>query len=157
MWGIVVAGVAATALAIAPWARGGSAPGGKLRNHRGELVELSTLWRERRVVVMFYAGFDRSRDQLRELDARLPEFDATVIAISSGSSSHAAQLHEQFALRFDLYSDSTRTVIPTWGVPFLSADVTSDAVFIVEPGGEISYKHIGEHPSLDRLAARTRH
>jgi len=47
-------------------------------------------------------------------------------------------------------------VIPTWGVPFVIADVTSDAVFIVEPGGKISYKHIGEHPSLGMLAAKTR-
>lgn len=156
VWGIVLAAVAATVLAIVLWPRGG-APGGKLRNHRGELVDLSTRWGDRRVVVMFYAGFDRSSDQLRELNARLPEFDATVIAISSGSSSRAAQLHEQLELRFDLYSDSTLTVIPTWGVPFVIAYVTSDAVFIVEPGGKISYKHIGEHPALDMLAARTRH
>ena len=154
--GIVLAAVAATVLAIVLWPRGG-APGGKLRNHRGELVDLSTLWSDRRVVVMFYAGFDRSSGQLRELNARLPEFDATVIAISSGSSSRAARLHEQLELRFDLYSDSTLTVIPTWGVPFVIADVTSDAVFIVEPGCKVSYKHIGEHPSLGMLAARTRH
>lgn len=156
MWGLVLAGVAATVLAIALWPRGG-APGGKLRNQRGEQVDLSTLWSERRVVVMFYAGFDRSSDQLRALNARLPDFDATVIAISSGSRSRAAQLHEQLALRFDLYSDSTLTVIPTWGVPFVIADVTSDAAFIVEPGGKISYKLIGGHPSLDALVAKTRH
>ncbi len=155
VWGIVLAVVAATVLALVRWPRA-DAPGGKLRNHRGELVELSKLWSDRRVVVMFYAGFDRSSEQLRELDARLSEFDATVIGISSGSSSRAAQLHEQLKLRFDLYSDSKFTVIPKWGVPFVIADVTSDAVFIVEPGGKISYKHIGEHPLLGDLAAMTR-
>jgi peroxiredoxin len=105
---------------------------------------------------MFYESFDRSSEQLRELDARLAEFDATVIGISTGSSSRAAQLHEQLELRFDLYSDSKLTVIPSWGVDFVMANVTSDAVFIVEPGGQISYKHLGSHPSLSVLAAKTR-
>jgi hypothetical protein len=35
-------------------------------------------------------------------------------------------------------------------------DLPPDAVFIVEPGGKISYKHIGERPSLGMLAAKTR-
>jgi peroxiredoxin len=156
-WGIVLVFVGAVALTLVLLLRpDGRAPGGKVRNRQGELIELSTLWRDRRVVVMFYAGYGRSRDQLSQLDTFRREIDATVIGISFGSTSQADRIHKELELGFELYTDPTFNVMASWDVPFVMADVTAEATFIVEPGGEISYKKIGQHPPLYDLVEATR-
>src|SRR5262245_58447994 len=108
----------------------GGAPGGKVRDRHDQPVELSSLWRDRRALVLFYAGFDREREQLADVNAHLAELDATVVAISFDSTSRMQVLHEELGLRFELYTDRTFQVIPKWGVPFVLANATSSATFV---------------------------
>jgi len=149
---LVVAGVVGGVLYVRSR---GQAPGGKVRDRHNRVVELSSLWRDRRALVLFYAGFDRESDQLAEVNAHLNEFDATVIAISFDSPSRMEALHDKLGLGFELYSDRVFQVIPAWGVPFVIANTTSSATFVVETGGVISHKQIGEHPPLAELIRLT--
>lgn len=151
--GLVIAGVVAAYLL---WPRGG-AVGGKVHTRQGGVIELSSLWEHRRVVVVFYPGKGCDCDAtLQDLDDHRAGFDADLIAISSHSSTYAEQLHQRLGLGYEIYVDPTFEVIPSWGVPFVIADATSWAIFIVEPGGKISYKHIGQPlPSWDDVAAQT--
>lgn len=151
--GLVIAGAVAAYLL---WPRGG-APGGKVHTRKGGVIELSSLWEHRRVVVVFYPGKGCDCDAtLQDLDDRRADFDADLIAISSHSSTYAEQLHQRLGLGYEIYVDPTFQVIPSWDVPFVIADATAWAIFIVEPGGKISYKHIGEPlPSWDDVAAQT--
>jgi peroxiredoxin len=155
--GIALAVVGAV-VAVVLWIRSGGnrAPGGTVTSRKGEQVELSSLWSERRVLVMFYAGFQRSAEELRQLNAFLPQIDATVIAISVDSHVHADRLHDELALDFELYVDPTLAVMKKWDLPFVTASLPSSAEFLVEPGGKISYKRIGEHPPLYQLVDAVR-
>ena len=135
---------------------GDDAPEGVMESHRGEPVELSALWRDQRVVVVFFSGFQASRKQLGELDARLRDFDAKVVGVSFGASHRARRIHQEMGLHFDLFVDPTYTVIGRWGVPFVQNDVTAPAAFVVERGGEISYRKVGALPPFEELAAATK-
>jgi len=152
--GLAIAGIIATYLL---WPRGG-APGGKVHTRHGDIIELASLWEHRRVVVVFYPGRGCDCDStLQDLEDHRGSFDADLIAISSHSSTYAEQLHERLKLGYEIYVDPAFQVIPDWDVPFMIANATTWAVFIVEPGGQVSYKHIGQPiPSWDDVAARTR-
>jgi peroxiredoxin len=153
---MVAAAIVVAAVAVMLYLRSrGGAPGGKVRDRHDQPVELSALWSDRRALVLFYAGFDREREQLAEVNAHLAELDATVVAISFDSTSRMQQLHEELGLAFELYTDRTFQVIPKWGVPFVIANATSSATFVVEPGGEISHKQIGDHPPIAELIRLT--
>lgn len=155
---LVIVGIVVAA-AIAAWVLwpGGDAPGGKVIARDGRTVELSSLWEQRRVVVVFYPGknCDVCTYILQEAEAHRSQVDADVIAISSHSASHAEQLHEKLKLGFEIYVDPTFQVIPKWDVPFVMADATGNALFVVEPGGRISYKQIGSFPAWNKLIALT--
>jgi len=131
--------------------------GGKVTSSSGETVELSTIWKDRRTVVVFYPGAAAEPDfMLKDLEERRPKIAANLIAISSHSSDRAAQIRERDHLGFEIYVDPTFKVIPKWGVPFLAANATAWAVFIIEPGGKVSFKKIGEPlPTWDEVAAMT--
>lgn len=151
--GLLIAGAVATYLL---WPRGG-APGGEVHTRHGDVIELASLWEHRRVVVVFYPGRGCECDaMLEDLEAHRSSFDADLIAISSHSSAYAEQLHERLHLGYEIYVDPTFQVIPKWDVPFVIADATAWAVFVVEPGGQVSFKKIHEPlPSWDEIAART--
>lgn len=148
--------VALAAGAYALWPRGG-APGGTVNTRTGEAIELATLWRDHRVAVFFYPGkgCDSCTYILEEIEAHRKDLDADVIAISAHGAGRAQALHERMKLGFEIYVDPKFMVIPKWGVPFITADATAAALFIVEPGGKISFKQIGSYPSWDQLVALT--
>ncbi len=132
--------------------------GGKVQSRTGETVELASLWKDRRTVVVFYPSTCDCGFALQDLEAHRAKFDANLIAISSHSSDYAAQLHDRWKLGYEIYVDPTFKVIPKWGVPFVVADATAWAVFIVEPGGTVSFKKIHEPlPTWDEVAAMTKH
>ena len=155
---LVIVGIVVAA-AIAAWVLwpGGDAPGGKVIARDGRTVELSSLWEQRRVVVVFYPGknCDVCTYILQEAEAHRSQVDADVIAISSHSASQAQQLHEQLHLGFEIYVDPSFQVIPKWKVPFLAADSTGYGVFVVERGGKISFRKIGTYPPWDQIEALT--
>lgn len=154
-WGIVLALIAGVVLALVMLLRSDDeAPSGEIKNHKGELVELSTLWKQRRVVVTLYSGYERFPEMLREFDAKLKDFDATVIGISSDGVGRAKQVHELLGLHFDLYADPGFSVISKWGSGALDRGF---AVFIVEPGGKISHRWTQDPPSAAGVAGVTQY
>lgn len=148
---VIVVGIV---LAIMLWPSGGAA-GGEVYTRDGRKIELSTLWRDHRVLVVFYpgAGCPSCTYILTDLDARRAAIHADVIGVSSHPRRYADELHEQLGLHFELYSDPTFKVIPKWGVHFVTADATESAVFLVETDGTISYQKIGTLPPTDEIVA----
>src|SRR5262249_53904520 len=131
--GLVVALVAG---AFVLWPRGG-APGGVVRTRAGATLELDTLWRDRRIVAFFYPGqgCDSCPHSREEIEPHRKALDADVIAIGSHPATHADQFHDRMKLGFEIYVDPKLDVIPKWGVPYVGANATAPAVFVVEPGG----------------------
>jgi peroxiredoxin len=96
--------------------------------------------------------------QLGDLNAREKDFaelGATVAAISTDTAEDATALRERLGLGFELYSDPDLSVITKWGVADYTANIAKPATFIVEPGGTISYRHIGQNqtdrPTTDEV------
>jgi len=142
---LVIVAIGAIALAIAVRSSGG-ARGGTVYDRKGREVDLATLWRNRRVVIVFYPNLscEACRAELAELDERRGEFDATIIGIAAEPAAQADNLHMQLDLHFELYADPTFTVTTKWGVPVMHGNQTLPAVFVVEPDGEISYQRVAD-------------
>jgi glutaredoxin-dependent peroxiredoxin len=158
-WAIVLAVVAAGAIAIAVVVRSsGGAPGGTVYDRQGRKVELASLWRDRRVAIMFYPNraCDTCTHTLAMLDMMRDQVDATIIGVGAEPAAQAENLHTQMDLHIELYADPTRDVTTRWGIPFSVADETKHALFVVEPDGRISYKWIAERlgdlPSLEEFS-----
>jgi peroxiredoxin len=158
-WAIVLAVVAAGAIAIAVVVRSsGGAPGGTVYDRQGRQVELASLWRDRRVAIMFYPNraCDTCTHTLAMLDMMRDQVDATIIGVGAEPAAQAENLHMQMDLHIELYADPTRSVTTRWGIPFSVADETQHALFVVEPDGRISYKWIAERlgdlPSLEEFS-----
>lgn len=140
----------------------GMAPGGSVQSTAGAPVDLATLWDGKRVVLVFYRGgwCPHCKKQLGELaqnQGKIEETGAVVAAISSDSIEDAKALRTNLGLRFELYSDASLAVITKWGVDDYANGISKPATFIIEPGGAISYKKIGErpddHPTIGELMA----
>lgn len=135
------------------------APEGTVQNSSGAPLELASLWKAHRVVVVFYHGgwCPPCREQLTRLNDHLREIDGTVIGISADEPQDAKALHDRLGLVFELYADPTLAVIQKWGVEDYGNSIAESATFIVEPGGKISYRKVGrgkgDHPSVDDLIA----
>ena len=141
------------------------APGGTVKGRDGATVDLATLWQRKRVVLVFYRGHwcPHCQHQLGELNkhrAEIEGMNAVIAAISSDEIADAEELHKKLELGFELYSDQPLAVIAKFGVEDYSAGISLPATFVVEPGGQISYRKIGEkpsdHPSMDELMAALR-
>lgn len=143
-----------------------AAPGGTVQGRDGSTVDLATLWENQPVVVVFYRGHwcphcQRQLGDLEKRRAELTALGATVIAISSDTPADAAAMKTKLALGFELYSDSELAVITKWGVEDFGQGIAKPATFVVQPGGSITFRKIGEKPEdrpssqqiLDALAA----
>ncbi len=128
---------------------GGTAPGGIVHGRDGSDVDLAGLWDHDKVVVVFYMGHwcPSCQHQLGDLNAHLQDFTAagaTLVAISTDSVEDAAALHDHLQLKFELFSDPQQTTIQKWGVADFTVGVARPATFVIEPGGEIRYRHLGK-------------
>jgi len=142
------------------------APGGIVQGPAGASVDLATLWVKSPVVVIFYRGHwcPHCQRQLGELEKRRAEMGAlgaTLVAISSDTPEDAAAMKAKLGLGFELYSDAQLAVITKWGVEDFGQGIAKPATFVVQPGGEITFRKIGDKPEdrpstqaiLDALAA----
>jgi peroxiredoxin len=139
------------------------APGGVVMTREGTQLEIENLWKDNRVVLVFYKGHwcPHCQHQLAELEKYRPEITgmkATVAAISTDTTEDAKALREQLHLGFELYSDTALQVISRFGVEDYGTQVSLPATFVIEKGGAISYRKVGresatEHPSIDELMA----
>ena len=139
-----------------------TAPASVVQGRDGQSVDLASMWAGQRVLLVFYMGHwcPHCQKQLGELNEHAAEFSArgaTIVAVSTDQPADANALHERLSLGFELYSDPDLAVITRWGVQDSSTNVARPAVFVVEPGGAISYRHVGQsqtdRPSVSELLA----
>jgi peroxiredoxin len=126
-----------------------TAPPSVVHGKDGANVDLATLWADKRVLVVFYMGHwcPHCQKQLGELNEHKAQFDAnhtTIVAVSTDTPDDIAALETKLGLGFDVYSDPDLQTIGKWGVADYGANVAKPASFIVEPGGAISFRKVGE-------------
>lgn len=138
------------------------APGGVVLGKDGGNVDLGTLWVSQRTLVVFYMGgwCPHCAKQLGDLNAAQKQFtdrDVRIIAISADPTADAAAMSAKLTLGFELYSDPELAVIAKWGVEDFGKHIARPAVFVVEPGGAISYRKVGskaeDRPTVEQLLA----
>jgi peroxiredoxin len=126
-----------------------TAPPSVVGGKDGASVDLASLWADKRVLLVFYMGHwcPHCQKQLAELNDHKAQFAAnhtTIVAVSTDTPEDIAALETKLGLGFDVYSDPQLQTIGKWGVADYGANVAKPASFIVEPGGAISYRKIGE-------------
>ena len=138
------------------------APSAMVTKRDGSQVDLATFWEKQKVVLIFYRGgwCPHCQKQLSDLQANQGELaraGAIVMGISSDSVDDANKTRDKLGLNYELYSDPELKVISQWGVEDVSTNIALSAVFIIEPGGAISYRRIGknpaDHPPIEELVA----
>ena len=137
-----------------------TAPAGSVvRGKGGGAVDLATVWASQRVLLVFYMGHwcPHCQKQLGDLQAHAAQFasaGAAIVAVSTDSPDDAAALKDKLALGFDVYSDPELQTSQKWGVADYGANVAKAAVFVIQPGGAITYRKVGgERPTVDELLA----
>ncbi len=142
-----------TAPVVVREAAGGSdiAPGGMVTSAQNTNVELASLWQDHRVVLVFYRGHwcPYCQHQLDDLNKHFGDFEqkgATIVAVSVDSIADQQKMSQKFGLRFQLYSDPQLAVITKFGVDDYAAGISRPAVFVIEKGGTIAYKRVGDRP-----------
>jgi peroxiredoxin len=145
-----------------------TAPEAMVKKRDGSPFDLATLWEKekaQKVVVVFYRGgwCPHCAKQLGELQQHHKDFTeakAVVVAISNEPGDAATALRDKLGLGYELYSDPELAMITKWGVEDYGQGIARPATFVVEPGGAISYRKVGEnpadHPSMDELLAALR-
>ncbi len=138
------------------------APGGTVTSSQNTSVELSSLWQDHRVVLVFYRGHwcPYCQHQLDDLNKHFGDFEAkgaTIVAVSVDSIADEQKMTQKFGLRFQLYSDPQLAVITKFGVDDYAAGISRPAVFVIEKGGAIVYKRVGDRaddrPTVEEILA----
>ena len=130
----------------------GTAPSGAVTARDGTPFDIATLWDRRRVVLVFYMGHwcPECQKQLTELNDHAKEFEAqetTIVAVSSDQPDDAAALKDKLGLGFELYVDPQLQMITKWGVEDTSTNIARPSTFIIETGGTISFRKVGDKTS----------
>lgn len=135
------------------------APDFSLPDDKNLPQQLSQLGLNRPMVVVFYLGYGCSHcvAQLVSLDRDshyFRELDADIVAISADSSEHTAQRFTEYGrFKFNVLSDSDRSVARKWGV-FHPAENEQDELmdhgtFVVDRNGKVIWSQQGSEPWLD--------
>ena len=141
----------------------GTAPSGIVTARDGTPFDIATLWDRRRVVLVFYMGHwcPQCQKQLTDLNRHAKDFeaqDATIVAVSTDSPEDASALKDKLGLSFELYVDPQLQMITKWGVEDTSTNIARPSTFIIETGGIISYRKVGDktsqRPSAEEILAQ---
>jgi peroxiredoxin len=136
------------------------APSGVVTARDGTPFDIATLWDRRRVVLVFYMGHwcPACQKQLSEYNARAKDFDAqdaTIVAVSTDTPDDASALRDKLGLSFELYVDPQLQMITKWGVQDSETNIARPSTFVIETGGNVSYRRVGDknsdRPSADEL------
>ena len=106
-------------------------------------------------------GARTARSSSAELNDHQAEFAAngtTIVAVSTDTPEDVAALETKLGLKFDVYSDTDLQTIAKWGVADYGANVAKPASFVVQPGGAVTFRKVGEGDhaaSVDELLAAT--
>jgi len=145
-----------------------TAPAAMVKKRDGSPFDLATLWdkdKNQKVVVVFYRGgwCPHCKKQMVELQSHYRDFNeakTVVVGVSNEDGPAATAFRDKLGLGFELYSDAELTMITAWGVEDFGSGISRPATFVIEPGGAISYRKVGEspadHPSMDELLAALR-
>lgn len=100
---------------------GDKAPDFELPDQNGDMVKLSDLLKEHRVLVYFYPkamtpGCTVQAQQLRDHQAELSEKNTVAVGISPDPSKRLAKFTERDELNFSLLSDEDHQVAEAFGV-----------------------------------------
>ncbi|HET9993264.1 MAG TPA: redoxin domain-containing protein [Kofleriaceae bacterium] len=129
----------------------------------GSTIELAHAWADNRVVLVFYMGHwcPECQHQLAALNDRQKDFadkHTTVIAVSTDSPQDAGALKDKMGLTFDVYSDTQLQTIAKWGVADYDTNIAKPSTFVIQKGGAISFKKIGQsttdRPTVDDILAQ---
>jgi len=146
----------------------GVAPEAVVTKRDGTSFDLATLWdkeKDQKVVVVFYRGgwCPHCQKQMAELQSHYRDFNeakAIVVGVSNEAAPDVKAFRDKLGLGFELYSDPDLAMITKWGVADTGAGISRPATFVIEPGGAIAYRKVGEnpsdHPSMDELLAALR-
>jgi peroxiredoxin len=138
------------------------APSGEVTARDGTPFDIATLWDRRKVVLVFYMGHwcPACQKQLSEYNARAADFekqDATIVAVSTDSPEDASALKDKLGLSYELYVDPQLQMITKWGVQDSAQQIALPSTFIIQPGGQISFRRVGDkttdRPTAEELLA----
>jgi peroxiredoxin len=141
------------------------APDALVKKRDGTEFDLAALWakeKDQKVVVVFYRGgwCPYCKKQLAELQEHYRDFmdaKAVVVGVSNEEGAASTALREKLGLGFELYSDPELAMITKWGVEDTAQKIAKPATFVVQPGGMISWRKIGDkpsdHPTMEELLA----
>lgn len=135
------------------------APNFRLPDVSGVSQELSTLGKDRPVVVVFYLGYGCSHcvAQLLALDKDqhyFRELDADIVAISSDTSEHTAERYKEYGeFHFPVLADVDYAVSTQWGVYQPETDEKPEfmkhGTFVLDRKGKVIWAAVGNEPFLD--------
>src|SRR5260221_12528734 len=101
--------------------------------------------------------------QLGDRNERRKDFDATgttVVAVSTDTPDDAGALKDKLGLTFDLYSDTELQTIAKWGIADYNANIAKPATFVIQKGGAITFRKVGENqtdrPTADQILVEVR-
>lgn len=70
---------------------------------------------------------------------------ATLVAISTAPAD-IAKMRAKTGVTFPLYADPDRSTVKAWGIHDSENDISLPATFVIDTGGKIVYRYIGEKP-----------
>lgn len=133
-----------------------SVPPSKFQTTDGQPTDLATATADQGAVVVFYRGHwcKQCRKQLAELEEARGEIEGRgfeIYAVSTDAPEASKELAKRLNLGYALLSDKVGMAIQAWGVYTAEHDLARPAVFVIAPGGEISYRYVSDSPA-DRPA-----
>ena len=136
-----------------------TAPEFALPDDAGKTQSLTTLGKDRPVLVVFYLGYGCSHcvAQLIALEKDLHyfrELDADVVAISSDQPSHTAERFQEYGrFHFPVLADVSKTVAQAWNVYQPESgdqpEFNKHGTFIVDRTGRVVWAGMGAEPFID--------
>ncbi|MEJ7598467.1 MAG: peroxiredoxin-like family protein [Kofleriaceae bacterium] len=138
------------------------APASAVQTREGQQVELASLWKDQKIILVFYRGgwcphCTKQLTQINESQGKFAQAGAKVIAISADSGADATATKDKLALTFDVYVDPDLKTISQWGVEDHDNNIARPATFVIQPGGQVTFRKVGENPAdwatIDELLA----
>jgi peroxiredoxin len=115
--------------------------GGIVIDRSGQRVELTSLWRDRPAILVFFSGFtcEGCQERLQELGALGREHDVVVAAVAFDSHGIEA-MRDAVGPQVPLYTASSMALLKAWKIPWQSSDDTGPAMYVVGADDEVTYR-----------------
>jgi predicted nucleic-acid-binding Zn-ribbon protein/peroxiredoxin len=134
-----------------------NAPDLTLVRDDGVEVQLSSLWAERPLVLVFFGELTNpftgdNAAQLRDADEAFAKVDADIAAIVTGAPQQSLPFRHHLLLPYPLLSDPDRRAFEAFGVPS-----NTSATFVVATDGAVTYtrhaSNLADYPPTSELIA----